>query len=527
MILLPILISYFLIFLGVNEVTPGMKGIGLTVFRGTKVDTFQVEIVGVLKKALPKGDIILAEISGGPIDSAGFIAGMSGSPVYIDGKLIGAVAYGYGSFAKKTICGITPIDEMLNPPTLGYENRLDIFPNLKVPVCFSNIDNRIINQMKDSLGILGALAVQGGASLPDSILPAPGSVIGVVLVGGDANLFALGTCTYREGSKVWGFGHPFQLVGKTSLPMASGYVWAVFPSSQYSFKIASTTKIIGTVTNDGSRGILGVIGDIPDMVNLDIYIKEDKYHYEIAQDEKLFTNLVNSMIGNTIYTGIRAKGEMTITQCMGIDIEDGPSLQLEDMVTGNINQIMKSIAQPITSIYRNPFKRINIKNISIKLIPEDSLLLAEIINAYTDKEKVKIGDTLHILLIMRPYKGEFIKRDIEIVLSEQISKGRLKIVIEGGGQSRKSKEKGLKSFDNLIDYLITRPKLSDIVVTLKQAGRTAYIRGEKFPLLPPTLSSIIKRSQNERLTKECIVVEKRITTNYVIKGKVELTLEVK
>lgn len=522
-----VLLSHLLIFLGVNEVEPGMKGIGLTVFKGTKVDTFQVEIVGVLKRALPKGDIILAEISGGPIDSAGFIAGMSGSPVYIDGKLIGAVAYGYGSFAKKSICGITPIDEMLNPPTLGYENRLDIFPNLRIPVCFSNIDNRIINQMKDSLGVFGALAVQGGASRPDSLLPAPGSVIGVVLVGGDANLFALGTCTYREGNKVWGFGHPFQLVGKTSLPMTAGYIWAVFPSSQYSFKIASTTRIIGTVTNDGSRGILGVIGDIPDMVNLDIYIKGDKYHYEIAKDERLFTNLVNSMIGNTLYTGIRARGEITITQDIDIDIENSPNVRFKDMVTGNINQIMKSIAQPIALLYRNPFKKINVKNISIKLTLEDSLLLAEIVNAYTDKEEVKAGDTLNILLIMRPYKGEFIKRDIEIVVPEQVSKGKLKIVIEGGGQPRKSREKELKSFDGLVDYLVSRPKLSDILITLKQAGETVYIRGEKFPLLPPTLSSIIKKSQNKKLTKESVVVEKRIDTSYVIKGKVELTLEVK
>jgi len=522
-----LLLSHLLIFLGVNELEPGMKGIGLTVFKGTKVDTFQAEIVGVLKRALPRGDIILAEISGGPIDSAGFIAGMSGSPVYIDGKLIGAVAYGYGSFAKKFICGITPIDEMLNPPTLGYGNSLDIFPNLRIPVCFSNIDNRIINQMKDSLGVFRVLAVQGGASLPDSLLPTPGSVICAVLVRGDANLFAVGTCTYREGNKVWGFGHPFQSVGKTSLPMTAGYIYSVFPSSQYSFKIASTTEIIGAITNDGSRGIIGVIGNIPDMVDLDIYLKGDKYHYEIVKDERLFTNLVNSMIGNTIYTGLRIKGEMTITQDIDIDIENGPDLRLKDMVTGNINQIMKSIAQPIVLLYRNPFQKINIKNISIKLTPEDSLLVAEITNVYADKEEVKAGDTLRILLIMRPYKREFMKRVIEIPIPEQVSKGKLKLIIEGGGQVRKSREKELKSFTGLIDYLVSRPKLSDILITLKQAGETAYIRGEKFPLLPPTLSSLIKKSQDKKLTKESAIVEKRIDTDYVIKGRVELTLEVK
>jgi hypothetical protein len=321
-------------FMSVDEIRPGMKGFGRTVFQGTKIEQFDVELLGVLKNYAPKQDMILARLSGGPLARTGVIAGMSGSPVYVDGKLVGAVAFSF-PYATEPIAGIQPIQQMLGlldskngvpqkiaradadlsgkevllseSPTsfvLGQLQKLakgaslqELFlpqsllssttgttaPNaasltrIQTPLFVSGATPAAIQQFSSMFSAFGFTPVQGGGGGSAQNLVGstpskiePGSSINVELIRGDLSWSANGTVTYVDGDKVYAFGHPNLAAGPTEVPMSAGYVISLLPNLQNSFKLAVPLDVVGSFQQDRSTGIAGTLGSASKMIPVNL-----------------------------------------------------------------------------------------------------------------------------------------------------------------------------------------------------------------------------------------------------------------
>src|SRR5437773_2086068 len=355
-------------FLALNEVKPGMKGIGKTVFHGDKVEEFQVEILGVLENIAPKQSAILAKLSGGPLENTGVMGGMSGSPVYIDGKMVGAVAFSF-PFSKEAIAGITPIQQMVDifdkseepirvdpirievssvkphrtlefrPATelLGLSNigsktfsvseslattipslqplTGQLFNYIDTPIVLSGFNSKAAQLFGNALRPLGMTVIQSGGiaagsgsdKLADGADLLPGSAIAVQLIRGDLGVgaSATGTVTYRDGNNVYAFGHPWLSVGPVQLPFSKARVLSLLPNLSSSFKIAVPTDLVGSITQDRSQGLFGTVGVLPKLIPLTINLKSSRNRLETFKYEVINDRILTPLLMNfTIFNTI-------------------------------------------------------------------------------------------------------------------------------------------------------------------------------------------------------------------------------
>ena len=387
-------------FLSVNEIRPGMKGIGKTVFEGTKIEDFNVDILGVIKNTLaPKEDLILARLSGGPLDHTGVIAGMSGSPVYVDGRLIGAVAFSF-NFSKDPIAGIQPIEQMIHlldikentgatarasfsSPAVGpaefVHNMIEqvaqgkplyelLMPQsilnggapasatsaaaltpIATPLMVSGMSSGLLQQFMPAFGAFGLTPVQAGGSASPQIMAAagpqklePGSSVNIEMVRGDFNYSANGTVTWVDGDKVYAFGHPNLGVGPTDLPMSAGYVITVLPNVQNSFKLAIPLEVVGSFRQDRNTGIAGKIGAQAAMIPVNLKINSTseathEYKFEVANDHFLTPLLMNLSIISAITASERAMGEMTLTVSGQVHLKNYDTVNISNIFSGDLN----------------------------------------------------------------------------------------------------------------------------------------------------------------------------------------------
>jgi len=342
--------------MNVDEIRPGMVAVGRTVFDGTRVEEFKVNILGVLENVIgTHRDLILARLEGGPLANTGVIAGMSGSPVYIDGRLIGAVSYALGAFSKEPIAGITPIAEMTDSTTLGGVRPPGAKAHIDLPLTRENLTtalrkalnwNRPFADSPRDAELQGASAVAGlaGGQLATLLRPIatplvmsgfepevgdlfssaftsqgfvptggsatgarlgempfegplkPGDAIGVMLVKGDLEMGGTGTVTHIDGDRVYAFGHPLYNLGPTEFPMTRAYVYTVLPSLFSSFKLSTTGEVIGTFLQDRATAIAGRLGAGPRMIPITVNLAQDRgpqrtFHFEVVNDQ-LFTPLM-------------------------------------------------------------------------------------------------------------------------------------------------------------------------------------------------------------------------------------------
>ena len=395
-------------FMSVDEVRPGMKGIARTVFQGTKIDEFEVELLGVLKNFAPKQDMILARLSGGPLSHTGVIAGMSGSPVYVDGKLLGAVAFSF-PFATEPIAGIQPIQQMLSlldqkgslgtPPqrassggfpaesptafvysqfrkleagTPLYQLMLPqsllasspfgtaaspaSMTRIQTPLFVSGASEAALQQFAPFFSAFGFAPVQGGGSgsaAASAAGPAniePGSSINVELIRGDISWSANGTVTYVDGNKVYAFGHPNLTAGPTDVPMSAGYVISLLPNLQNSFKLAVPLNVVGAFQQDRSTGIAGTLGATSKMIPVSVSVKSslnttNRYQFEVASDRFLTAPLLNFIVFNAITASERALGEMTLYVSGQIHLKNQEPVNIGNVFSSDMNgPAMASIA---------------------------------------------------------------------------------------------------------------------------------------------------------------------------------------
>jgi hypothetical protein len=383
----------------VEEIRPGMEGVGQTVFEGSKLERFQVHILGVLANVTgPKRNLILARLEGGPLAQTGVIAGMSGSPVSVDGRLIGAVSYSLGAFSKEPIAGITPIAEMTEATASPLTRPHTVKAQLELPVTREGLsrvlaqafswtrpfadrpgDARLIGgaatgQLSDELGtmlrpiatplvmagfspemrdtLMGAFQSSGfapvlGGGTADYVTREmgtgplrPGDPIGVNLISGDLLLGATGTITHIDSDRIYAFGHPFYNLGPTQFPLTRAYVHAILPSLFASQKIATTGEVIGTMQQDRATAIAGTLGKGPAMIPVNVSLETGRglkkaFKFQVVNDQ-LFTPLLTYVsIVNTLSSYEREFGAATFSVKGKVAVKKHGEIGFEDVFTGD------------------------------------------------------------------------------------------------------------------------------------------------------------------------------------------------
>jgi hypothetical protein len=384
----------------IAEIRPGMIGVGRTVFEGTRVEEFRVKVLGVIENVIgTHRNLILARLEGGPLANTGVIAGMSGSPVYVDGRLIGAVSYALGSFSKEPIAGITPIDEMTDATTLGAPRPRAARIQLELPLTRENLSaafrraltwnrpfadrssdvryigvNGITGVAGDSVGTLlhpiatplsmsgfepevadllgsafrdqgfvpmgGGLRGAAGGEMPFDGPLKPGDAIGVNFLTGDLELGATGTVTHIDGDRVYAFGHPMYNLGPTEFPMTRAYVYTVLPSLASSLKLSTTSDVIGTFLQDRATAIAGKLGPGPRMIPIALTLEAERgqkhtFHYNVVNDQ-LFTPLMTyAAILDTIGSYERQNGTATYRVVGSAKIKKYDAIAYDNLFSGD------------------------------------------------------------------------------------------------------------------------------------------------------------------------------------------------
>jgi len=495
----------------VDEVVVGMRGIGITVFEGTTRSEFSVEIIGVLENSIgPRRNLILARLEGGPLAETGVIQGMSGSPVYVDGRLLGAVSYSMGSFPKETIAGITPIDEMLRndsgPPSrvaravprltlpLASDTLTSLFSNrlarpdpfairpgdvtaiglsgdtaaalgvqlrpIATPLVMTGFTADVIDHIAPVFRAAGMVAMVGGSvaqSMPDGPLQ-PGDSIGVSLIRGDLSMAATGTVTLVDDGRVHAFGHPFYSLGAARFPMTRAYVHTVLPSHAISSKIAAVGEVVGTIDQDRSTGISGSLGPGPRLVPLHVSLnapdrnRVDTFDFEIVADE-LFTPLLayNAML-NILFTHSREVGSATYVVRGRAELAGHPPATFEETFSGESATVLAALylAGPLTALVSNGFEPVTVDSIDVSITAHDDVRIAELERIWLDDPRPRPGHIVPLRIAVRTHRGDEITRTIMVDLPAT-ARGRLQLLVADGTtlarRERQESGQGLQATD--------------------------------------------------------------------------------
>jgi hypothetical protein len=440
-------------FYPLKDVHAGLRGTGRTIFNANRVEEFQVEILGTLENLTPRQTIILARLSGGPLAETGVLQGMSGSPVYIDGKLVGAVALGF-AFSKEPIAGIQPIESMIAdstpPPVPAGRSQLPrlnprvaypaaaslpprsllsfSFGNLTEilsPVAMSGFTPATLETFAGDFHRLGFQPQQGVSSgTPTSHdysgTVVPGSMISVELLSGDMSISADGTVTYVHGNRVYAFGHRFLDIGSTDLPFARADVVALLPSLNTSFKLSAAREWVGTMTSDRSTSIAGEIGRRAHTVPLNISVRSattglHDYHMQVVEDRLLTPFVTQTALFSVMDATERAVGAGTLRLRGRVEFEgDVPPLDIHDIFVSDSalpQQAATDAVVPLGFVLGGGFAGLRMKNMSFELDPVDSKRQLHIAQAWTSDHEVRPGASVQLTMLLEGENGLEITRE--------------------------------------------------------------------------------------------------------------------
>ena len=581
-------------FFPLSQIQPGLKGVGRTVFEGDKIEEFQVEILGVLKNAIaPKHDVILARLSGGPLEKTGIIAGMSGSPVYIDGKLVGAVALSF-PFAKEPLTGITPIEEMMQvvpepapapaSPVASLSFRIARIPGspdegrlitdeeagppswskllpaaasgadfvgLRLPLRFGGFPSEVIQANASVLRQLGFEPTQGSAlSGGQSATPtkgdlAPGSMISLLLVGGDLNASVDCTVTYRKGDNILACGHRVALTGPTKIPFAQSRVLVTVPNLASSFKLDAPGPLVGSITQDRFGAIYGVVGDkapqIPVNLRVDSTLnKVMEYHFELVREPLLSPLLLNAVVVAALSSTERVVGPSTLELKGKIRLADGEAVEVEDVVSadsGTPNVAGQSVSTPLAYLLSSAFPGLQVEGIDLSVVSRNEKRVASLEQVWCSKSEVSPGDRIEVTAVLRTSSGEAVVQKIPVAIPESLTDKTLSLVVGSGQtinllQSRFSPLTTTpRDLRQLVRALNRTRRNNRLYALLMSPQRSFVMQGEEYPSPPPSLVQTFLAdpavSGSMTLSGTSVVGDfETPSTPYVIRGQKILLLKV-
>lgn len=534
-----------------EDLRPGMKGIARTVFSGSETQEFNVEILGVLPGFPgPRQSAIIAKLTGSNVEKTGVFAGMSGSPVYIDGKIVGAIAFSF-PFSREPIAGITPIKQMIDLFDKGTENAkpkeprpvsfaqlagTDWKPNLPkpavssvsllapvsagsplmpllgqqmtpiaTPLVFSGITQESLSMFAPQLvangllpvsGVGGSAAITPLAEVNGNTFP-PGSSISVQLVRGDYSLAAAGTVTMRDGDRIYAFGHPFLSLGASDMPMTESSVVTVISNVNNSFKLSVPGRMVGAISQDRASGIFGLLRQAPKMipVKINLHTSRDRtetFTYEVASDSFLTPLLLNITLFNTITSSERALGESTISVKGEIRVKGQETIQIDRRFSASNAPIMASgsIAAPVSSLLASGFDDVQLDGITLDISSSETKYAGTLERITLDRTEVRRGEKIEVQAYVRTESGKQFVQRIPVQIPDDAALGQLLVFVGDGGvlqEGSPAKSFVPQDLGQLVKAINTVKKSDRLYVKLFRITSGAVIGTSELPSLPPSM----------------------------------------
>ena len=443
--------------IAVDQVHAGMQGYAYTIFSGDQVEKFDLEVLGVMPNFLgPKQSIILVELKGPKVEHTGVVAGMSGSPVYLDGKLAGALSLKLGIFTKEAIAGVTPIADVMRPPVEGAptqtaqsfalpkqtvaQNTLprgSALEPIETPLVFSGFQSAAVEQFRPELQSLGFVATQGGTASNQKddahAHLAPGDMAGMVLVRGDMSINSACTVTAVQGDRVFLCGHPFMNLGDIQMPMARSEVVATLSSSLASTKIVNMGGTIGTITSDHLTAVTGRLGAPPAMIPLDLTVvtgaKENKLHFEMVNHAKLTPLLVaittfNGLTQNPVYgegTTLHLTGEIQLKGHVPVKLEN--TFAPSDSLAPDGLPIALTVESVFGRLFVNNFEVPEVEHVSLRVESQPGKNSYTIDSAWLETGEASPGENVKVRVQLRPFRGAPRIEETTVHVPDQIARG--------------------------------------------------------------------------------------------------------
>lgn len=537
-----------------EDVKPGLKGIARTVFAGSVPEEFGVEILGVLPGFPgPRQTAIIARLSGENAQRTGVFGGMSGSPVYIDGRLVGAIAFSF-PFSKEPIAGITPIQQMIDifegaqenggtskpheprpvsftqlaatefkltlprPAIVGAPMIAPLAPGsamtsllgqelmpIATPVVFGGISRESLALFSPQLqanGLLPVSGVGGAATItPLAKVTAdtltPGTSVSVQLVRGDYSIAASGTVTFRDGDRIYAFGHPFLSLGAAEMPMAESSVVTVIPNTNNSFKLAVPGKMVGSITQDRATGVFGRLGQAPKMIPVKINLHTSRertqtYTYEVANDAFLTPLLLNMTIFNTITASERGLGDSTISIRGQINVAGQPDIKVDQRFSASNAPALAagSVAVPIGTLLTSGFENVQISGVTLDISSTDTKYAAALERVALDRTEAGRGEQIEIQAYVRSVSGKQFVQRIPVKIPTDVPLGQLLVFVGDGGalqEGSASKSFVPTELGQLVEAINQVKKSDRLYVKLFRITPGAVIGTSEMPNLPPSM----------------------------------------
>lgn len=558
-------------FLPLSDVKEGMHGYAKTVVHGTKIDTFDVDVLGIMKnKGSAGGDLVLVKVSGPLIDETGGIAqGMSGSPVYIGGKLLGAIAYGFPQ-SDGRIGMVTPISDMLRLWTVDSNKTGDdrghdanLIP-LATPLMASGYTpsgmDFLTDKMKDFNMVPYSAAAVGADEIPRPL--EAGGAVSATLVTGDLKLGAVGTVTYVDGDHMVAFGHPFLDKGSSSYFMHNSYIFTVVPSHNIPFKLGSVGAEIGTVNEDRGSGISGLSGKVPESVRLHSSVLDEdtgrtgSLNVRMVQNERMLPMLSVTSVYNNISNTLDRNGEGTVSLSYTLFPED---LKKKPFTRSNMYWSFKDISERsvdemynvIRILEQNRFEPYKLRDISVDMKATKERKTAQLLDASASPTVVAPGDTIYVRARLAPYRGEVFYKDLAFTVPKDQPLGTMILEVRGGGvvplpyliQQQKynltdeilERIRTYKDFNDLFDKLEKEDKNNQVVVEIldpnvsmiskdEESGTKAEIQDKRPSKNPDYLKG--KNKDGQEGEKEEDSPKSSVDTDYVVYGDGQFTFQV-
>ena len=569
--------------ISVSQIHAGMRGVAYTVFEGTKPEPMDVEVLGVLHNVNgPKGDVILIRLHGAKVEYTGVVAGMSGSPVYIEGKLAGALAFRIGQFSKEPIAGVTPIADMLeinaldkspteeaaatkpvvntvagktaapaDPPAL-FTATQDYTNNLKpieTPLVFSGFSEETVRRFAPEFASVGIVPVMGAGSVTEAAQPEPlepGSAVSAILVRGDLDIAATCSVTYIDPQRLLACGHPLLQFGSVDLPMNKAEVLATLASPLNAFKIVNTTEAAGTFVQDRHTGILGVFNKQPDMIPVALTIHGaaglKQFHYEVLNNPRLSPVAIMATVFNALH-GMNEYGEETTYRLNGsVNVKGFPEVALKNMFTPGENGQPAALAAALSlgerfgRIYDNPYNAPAVQSVKLDFELAHERRWARLESARTDVTEARPGDEIIVETVLAPYRGERSVRQIPVKIPTSASKGILRILVSDG-ETLDRVSRMNPAFARKLDLASTIALLNKehannrVYVSLLEADPEARVADKVMPTLPISVMNVMDgmRGNQEMIVSGESNVDETATPplDYVVNGAQLLTVTVK
>jgi hypothetical protein len=570
-------------FFPLSELHRGLHGTAYTVFEGTQPEAMDVEILGLLHNAIgPHQDMILVRLHGTKPEYSGVVAGMSGSPVYIDGKLLGALAFRIGEFSKEPIAGITPIGEMLEVRDEGEGSELnaqssegleknrsfdsaltrsaqdeksELVKPIETPLVFTGFSPEALAFWKEhapGLGLTPVAGIGGGGSVGHEMTPVtpgfvlPGSAVSAVLIRGDLEISATCTVTYVDPKQLLACGHPITQFGPVSMPMTKAEVVATLPSSYNAFKIINTTETVGSFTEDRETAIRGQFGKAARMIPLTMHVAQDgaqekprTLHLEVIDQEQITPAAVMVSVfqslaqrnGYALETTYRVRGTVKLTGYPTVKFEN--LIAPTDAAPANLMAALV-MGEQFNRLYANAARRTPIESVDVDVDALPGRRTVQIESAQAGATTVHAGETISVETTVRPWRGESKNIRIPVTLPTTLPDGPVRLLVSDGSTLDRLMQPP-QFGGSTLDVSATITQLNNLhandrlYLTLLAPDAQAAIDGRTLTALPISMANVLEPVRDNRgmtLNGESAVPLGSVALDAVLSGQQILTLRV-